>query len=170
MKRSKKMRPVFSKIMILVLAVLMLGACAKSSAVEIGEKAPDFSLPDINGQQVSLSDFKGKAMILNFFASWCPPCRQEVPDFIELQASYGGEDFTVLGIALVNAKDARNFASQMGINYPVLVDDESVSNLYGPIRSIPTTFIVNKDGNIVKMYIGFRPKRVFESDIEGLLK
>lgn len=151
-------------------ALLSISACSNIGAIEIGREAPDFSLTAINGDQVSLSSFKGKVVMLNFFASWCPPCKHEVPDFIELQKEYGDKDFSIIGIALVSAGDARNFATQFGINYPVLVDDGRVSDTYGPIRSIPTTFIIDKEGRITKMYIGFRSKKVFESDIKEMIR
>ena len=148
----------------------MLGACSQGSAIEIGRSAPDFSLTDINGETVSFSDFNGKVVILDFFAGWCPPCRQEIPDFIELEKSYGDKGFAMIGVALTRASDAKEFAGKMGINYPVLVDDGKVSEAYGPIRSIPTTFVIDKAGKIVKMYIGYREKAVFEADIKELLK
>ncbi len=158
------------KAAIFALVLFMLSACSQGSAIEIGQSAPDFSLSDINGKTVSLSAFDGKVVILDFFASWCPPCRQEIPDFIELEKSYGDKGFAMIGVALVNAGEAREFAGKMGINYPVLVDDGKASEIYGPIRSIPTTFIIDKNGKIVKMYIGFRSKDVFEADIKELLK
>lgn len=158
------------KTVILAAVLIFAAGYINAAAIEVGSEAPAFSLKDINGKQVSLSDFKGKAVILDFFASWCPPCRQEVPDFVELQKAYGGKDFTVVGVALVNAKDAKNFAGEFGVNYPVLVDDGKVSDLYGPIRSIPTTFILDKNNKIVKMYIGFRTKDIFERDIKEVLK
>jgi cytochrome c biogenesis protein CcmG/thiol:disulfide interchange protein DsbE len=161
---------VFSRLLVFVLVLLLLGACSQGRAVEIGDKAPDFSLSDINGETVNLSAFNGKVVILDFFASWCPPCKQEIPDFIELERSYGDKGFAMIGVALVSAGEAREFAGNMGINYPVLVDDGKVSENYGPIRSIPTTFIIDKGGKIVKIYIGFRPKDVFEADIKELLK
>jgi len=148
----------------------MLGACSQGSALEIGDKAPDFSLVDINGKTVSLSDFSGKAVILDFFASWCPPCKQEVPDFIELEKAYGDKGFAMIGVALEKADAAGAFAGKVGINYPVLVDDGKTSEAYGPIRSIPTTFIIDKSGKIVKIYIGYREKSVFEDEIKELLK
>ena len=160
----------FTKIIVFALVLLVLGACSQGFAIEIGEKAPEFSLSDINGKTVSIADFNGKVVILDFFASWCPPCRQEVPDFIELQKTYGDKGFAMLGVALVTVEEAKDFAGKAGINYPVLVDDGKVSNLYGPIRSIPTTFVLDKSGKIVKMYIGFRPKADFENDIKELLK
>lgn len=158
------------KIFVFIAILFFAVGCAQSGAIEIGKEAPDFSLADINGKQVSLSDFKGKAIILDFFASWCPPCRQEVPDFVELQKTYGDQGFVVIGVALVKSQEAKDFAEEFNINYPVLVDDGKVSNLYGPIRSIPTTFILDKNGKIVKMYIGFRSKDVFEADVRELIK
>jgi cytochrome c biogenesis protein CcmG/thiol:disulfide interchange protein DsbE len=158
------------KILAVVLALFLVGACAKGNAIEIGQKAEDFSLADLEGKAVKLSDFKGKVVILDFFASWCPPCRQEVPDFIALEKEYGPKGFAMVGVALVSLEEAKEFAGKEGINYPVLIDDGKVSGVYGPIRSIPTTFIIDKDMKIVKMYIGFRPKEAFEKDIKELLK
>lgn len=152
------------------LMLLLLGACSQGSAIEIGKQAPEFSLPDIDGKTVSLSDFTGKVVILDFFAIWCPPCRLEVPDFVELEKIYSDKGFAMVGVALVKSADARKFAHEFGVNYPILIDDGKVSNLYGPIRSIPTTVVIDKNGNIVKMYIGFRPKDAFENDIKELLK
>lgn len=158
------------KLFIFAMALLMLGACSQGSAIEIGEKAPDFSLADIDGNTVSLSSFSGKVVILDFFASWCPPCKQEIPDFIELEKTYADKGFAMIGVALVSAGDAKEFAGRMGINYPILVDNGKASETYGPIRSIPTTFIIDKSGKIVKIYIGYRQKAVFEADIKELLK
>lgn len=160
----------FSKALILVVTLLLLGACTKSGAIEIGENAPDFTLQGMDGKTVSLSDFKGKVVILDFFASWCPPCREEVPDFIALQKSYSSSGFSMIGVSLVNLQDSKDFAAKVGINYPVAIDDGKVSNIYGPIRSIPTTFIIDKNSKIVKMYIGYRSKDAFENDIKELLK
>ncbi len=160
----------FIKTMVFIAVMFFAAGCAQSVAVEVGGQAPDFTLTDINGKEVSLSGFSGKAVIIDFFASWCPPCRQEVPDFIELQKAYGDKGFAMIGIAVEDGQAAKNFAEKSGINYPVLVDDEKVSALYGPIRSIPTTFVIDKSGKIVKMYIGARPKAVFEADIKEILK
>ncbi len=159
-----------SKALIGAAALVLLVSCSRAGAIEIGSSAPDFSLKNIEGQNVSLTDFKGKALILNFFASWCPPCRAEIPDFIELQKTYGDKGFTFVGVALVSAQEAKDFAAKMGINYPILVDDGKVSVLYGPVRSIPTTFIIDKNMKVVKMFIGSRSKSEFETEIKGLLK
>jgi peroxiredoxin len=164
------MRLNFRGVIACIILVLLLGVCSQACAIEAGQAAPDFSLTNIDGQKASLTDFKGKAVILNFFASWCPPCREEIPDFIALQKTYGDKGFTFVGVSLVNVSESKDFAAKMGINYPVLIDDGKVSNLYGPVRSIPTTYVIGKDGKIVKMYIGARNKETFEADIKELLK
>lgn len=163
------MKFMFGRILIAVALVFLIGACSQGNAVEIGEKAPDFTLTDLDGKTVKLSDFSGKAIILDFFASWCPPCREEVPGFIELQKSYGPRGLSVIGISLVSLREAKEFAAKFGINYPVLIDDGKAGIAYGPIRSIPTTFVISKDFKIVKIYIGYKPKEVFENDIKELI-
>jgi cytochrome c biogenesis protein CcmG/thiol:disulfide interchange protein DsbE len=150
--------------------LILLSACSQTSALETGDAAPDFTLKGIDGKNVTLSELKGKVVILDFFASWCPPCKQEIPDFIKLQDEYGSKGFVMIGVSLVNEQETKNFAEQYGINYPVVVDDGKVSVAYGPVRSIPTTYIIDKDLKVAKLYIGFRPKEVFEKDVKELLE
>ncbi len=153
------------------IAVLALvSACSQGMALEPGTEAPDFTLTDMNGTAVSFSSFKGKVIILDFFASWCPPCRQEIPDFIALQDAYGDKGLAMVGVAMVSREEAKEFAGQMGINYPVLVDDGKVSVTYGPVRAIPTTLVIDRNFKVAKVYIGYRAKDVFENDIKELLK
>ncbi len=133
--------------------------------------APDFALEDLDGNIVKLSDYRGKVVFLNFWATWCPPCRAEIPYFIELIEQYGKDGFVVLGVDL----DPRDFSkvpafvSQQGMNYPVLYDTKGVSGMYGGIQSIPTTFVINRDGKVVEQIVGSRPKNVFESIIKKWL-
>jgi len=133
--------------------------------------APDFTLTDIEGNEVTLSSYKGKVVFVNFWATWCPPCRREIPAFIELRDELGDEGFTVLGIA-VDPREFNKvapFADQMGMNYPVLLDKKGVSNLYGGISSIPTTFVVNREGKVVERIVGSRPKDDFKRIIQAHL-
>ena len=153
-----------------IATIVLVAACSQSSAIEVGKTAPDFTLKNLDGQNTSLADFRGKAIILNFFASWCPPCKGEIPDFVELQKAYGDKGFTFIGVSLVSPQESKDFAAKMGINYPLLIDDGKVSMTYGPVRSIPTTFVIGKDMKVVKMYIGARSRETFEGDIKELLK
>ncbi|MFA4982022.1 MAG: TlpA disulfide reductase family protein [Candidatus Omnitrophota bacterium] len=164
------MKSKLSKFFVLTVALFLVGACSKSGAMEVGEVAPDFTINDAEGKPVTLSEFKGKVIILDFFASWCPPCRMEIPDFIALQKTYASQGFTMVGVSLVDKNETAKFVSQQNINYPVAVDDGKASDSYGPIRSIPTTFLIDKDFKIAKVFIGYRAKDVFEKEIQELLK
>lgn len=160
------------KIAFLVLGLILISALAYNvTAQNIGSAAPGFTLKDINGRNVSLSDFKGKVIILDFWATWCPPCREEIPDFIALQNEYGKKGLQILGISVdrEGLKAVKPFYENMKMNYPVLLTDGKIEAAYGGIRGIPTTFIIDKNGKIVKKYVGFQPKSVFEKDIKGLL-
>jgi cytochrome c biogenesis protein CcmG/thiol:disulfide interchange protein DsbE len=133
--------------------------------------APDFALENLDGDIVKLSDYHGKVVFLNFWATWCPPCRAEIPYFIELVEQYGDDGFEVIGVD-VDPRDfskVPNFVAQQGINYPVLYDTKGVSQIYGGIQSIPTTFVINRNGKVVDQIIGSRPKHVFESIVKKWL-
>jgi thiol-disulfide isomerase/thioredoxin len=126
--------------------------------------APDFSLKDINGNEVRLSDFKGKVVILDFWATWCPPCRKGIPDLIALQNKYN-DDLIVIGISLDQdntIKDVVPFYKNYGINYPVVYGTGQVVQQYGGIEAIPTSFIINREGNIVNKYVGLIPAEEYE--------
>ena len=136
---------------------------------EVAGTAPAFSLADLNGKQVSLADFRGKVVILDFWATWCPPCKKEIPDFIELQKSYGPHGVQFVGIALDDLDKVQAFAKQNGINYPVLLGTQEITTKYGGIDGIPTTFVIDKQGKIVNRFEGFRPRSVFEGEIKKLI-
>jgi cytochrome c biogenesis protein CcmG/thiol:disulfide interchange protein DsbE len=132
-------------------------------------KASPFSLPAINGAAINIADFKGKVVILDFWATWCPPCRAEIPDFIAIQKEYTGKDFAMLGAAVDDAAKVKNFVKANKMNYPVFIVDQATSDSYGGIRGIPTTFVIDREGYIVRQYVGYRPKEVFEQDIKDLM-
>lgn len=161
-----------------MLMVLLFGsvACdhtAPATKVPIGGgQAPAFTLQDIGGKQVSLSDFKGKVVILDFWATWCPPCRKEIPHFVELQDRYGAKGLVVIGVALDDERTAgevRAFSRRMGINYPILYGNREVMEAYGPIEAIPTTFVIDRDGRIRARFVGYQPGKVFEDAVRPLL-
>lgn len=156
-------------ILFLLLAGMILFVGCSVAVENAGKKAADFSLEDVNNKTVRLSDYENKVIILNFFATWCPPCRSEIPDFVELMNEYGDKDFVIIGISLENdMKVVKDFADKYKINYPVLIDDGLVSESYGQIGSIPTTFIIDKNGDIVEKIIGARKKDYFEDAIKPL--
>ncbi len=145
---------------------------ADSTPPETGGKpAPAFTLQDLEGNNVSLADFKGKVVILDFWATWCPPCIKEIPDFIDLYEQYKDKGFAMVGISLDQAgiSVVKSFAQRFKINYPILMNDGRVDKAYGGITSIPTTFVIDSAGNIRKKYVGYIEKSVFEADIKALL-
>ncbi len=145
----------------------------KNAAVQDnGSKAPDFTLSSVSGKDVSLSDFKGKVVIVDFWATWCPPCRKGIPDLIELQNEYK-DKVAVIGISLdrENTKaGVPSFVDRMGINYPVVYFNDKVIIDFGGVNAIPTTFIIDQNGNIVKKMVGLYPKSEYESKIKELIK
>lgn len=132
-------------------------------------KAADFSLPDLKGGKVSLADYKDKIIILDFWATWCPPCKAEIPGFIKLQAKYGKDGVVFIGAAIDDPNKVKPFMKSYGINYPVCIADQATSTNYGGIRGIPTTFVIDREGYIAREYVGFRPEEQFEQDIKDLM-
>ncbi len=142
------------------LGVVNLPAAAnptgKSPAAIEGRAAPDFRLAALDGSTAALTSFRGKFVLLNFWASWCGPCRGETPDLQALQARAGGDHFTVIGVNQQESPgDARAFASEFGVTYPVLLDRAGdVSTAYGVDRGLPVSFLVGPDGVIRKVFLG----------------
>lgn len=131
----------------------------------------DYTLPDIEGKQVKLADFKGKVILLNFWATWCGPCKAEIPGFVELQEQYKN-DLVVLGFSVDDpAEKAKAFATEYKINYPVVLGlgRDEVQDAYGPIWGIPTSFLISRDARVCKKHMGIAPKAVFEKEIQALL-
>ena len=131
--------------------------------------APAFTLTNLDGKTVSLADFRGKVVVLDFWATWCPPCKREIPDFVDLQKAYGSRGVQIVGIALDEPEKVQAFARQNGMNYPVLLGSDEIALRYGGIEGIPTTFIIDKSGKIASRFEGFRPRQVFETEITKLL-
>jgi peroxiredoxin len=159
----------------LILILMVLAGGCKESKTEPANKtksAPNFTLTDLDGKNISLADFKGKVVILDFWATWCPPCIKEIPDFVELYEQYKDKGFAMIGISLDQAgiDVVKEFAQRYKINYSIAMNDGNVHKAYGEITSIPTTFVIDSKGNIRKEYIGFTKKSVFEEDIKTLLQ
>lgn len=169
---------------LVLICCVVLFSCSKkkggtgekaSSAASQGVVAPDFTLKDINGGAVRLSDFKGKVVLLEFWATWCPPCRATVPELVALQKEYGNRDFTVLGVSVDDQApglktELLNFSRKFHINYPVLMGNDSVERKYG-IWSIPRSFLIDKDGMIRDSYSGYidQYESKVSAEVQGLL-
>ncbi len=136
-----------------------------------GQMAPDFGLESLEGKTVHLSDFRGKAVLLNFWATWCQPCKIEMPWFEQLQKQYGPQGLQVIGVAMDDAskKDIAEFAKNMGIDYPVLLGKEGVGDAYGGVQLLPATFYVGRDGKVVDKVFGLKGREEIEDKIKKTL-
>lgn len=156
---------------IAVMLILVSVSCSGKKTNASNEKMPAFELPDLSGAVITSSSFEGKVLLIDFWATWCPPCRDEIPSFIELQNTYKDQGFEIIGISLdQNKADLVAFVPANNMNYTVLHDTTNVTpTAFGGIQGIPTTFLVNKKGNIVQKWVGYHPKDVFETEIKKLL-
>lgn len=162
-----------------VAASLSLFSCsstqrAKASARQERDLKPaaDFTLKDANGNSIKLSDYRGKVVLLNFWATWCGPCQLEIPWFIEFQQQYKSKGLQVLGVSMDDDGWAavKPYIAQHKINYPIVLGNDSVSQLYGGIDSLPTTFIIDQEGRIAyPPHVGLVGKNEYLSEIQGLL-
>ncbi len=160
-----------SLLSIFIIITLFFPMNTLSANTPDNKKAPDFALKTLEGKTVKLSDYKGKIIIIDFWATWCPPCRKGIPDLIELQKAYS-KDLVVVGISLDQErtlKDLKPFIENYGINYPVVLGNEKVVKDYGGINAIPTSFIVDQKGFIIDSHVGLVPKTVYEDKIKMLL-
>ena len=132
--------------------------------------SPAFSLTDLNGRNLELASYKGKVVLLDFWATWCGPCRIEIPGFVGLQDRYREEGLAVIGISLDDSPEpVREFYREYKMNYPVAMGDEKVSELFGGILGLPTAFLIGRDGRIYSKHIGATDISVFEEEIKELL-
>jgi len=132
--------------------------------------APDFSLTGIDGQKLNLADYKGKVLMVDFWATWCGPCRIEIPGFVELQNRYRDQGFAVIGVYKEDTLDAvRDFYKEYKLNYPVAEGPDDLDQLYGGILGLPTTFLIGRDGRIYAKHTGTTDISVFEEEIKTLL-
>jgi peroxiredoxin len=163
---------------LIVLAGALLTSCAPpspkraaSSSDKSRKAAPDFTLTDANGASVKLSDYKGKVVLLNFWATWCGPCKIEIPWFIQFEKAYKDRGFITLGISMDENgwKAVKPFVSQTAINYPVMIGNDRLEELYGGIDSLPSTFLIDREGRIAFMHLGLVARRDYEAEIQALL-
>ena len=162
--------------------VATAGDTSQSLSPFIGKPAPEFALEDLSGKKVSLSSYKGKALLINFWATWCGPCKLETPWLVDLRNQYAAKGFEILGVSTdeidrsdkqsfgEEKKEIASFVEQNHMPYPVLIEGDSLSKLYGGLDAMPTSFFVDSSGTIVAAQMGITSKEDLENNIRRTLK
>jgi cytochrome c biogenesis protein CcmG/thiol:disulfide interchange protein DsbE len=157
-----------------VATILLAASCSApppAASSSEAKPAPDFELKDLTGKTVHLSDSAGTVRLVDFWATWCAPCREEIPMFKDFHARYGPRGFTLIGIAMDDegTEVVEPFVRENGMPYINLLGNEAVASAYGPLSGLPTKFLIDKNGNIVEKFFGPVPRAVLEKKIETLL-
>lgn len=156
--------------LLVILSIGLLPGCTRSEKKAKEAAAPDFTLQDLSGRDVRLADLKGKVVLLEFWATWCPPCREAIPGIERLHEAYHDKGLVTLGISMDDGDwdTVREFVKQYRIGYPVLKGNEDISTKY-MIRVIPTLYLIDRNGIIAKQYVGGGNEDVLEKAIRALL-
>ena len=155
------------KLFLLVILIFFIPGAAFSSVT-----MPEFSLPSVtDGKTVTSKTYEGKVLLVTFFATWCRPCRQEIPTLIKLQQEYADKGFSIVALSVDESGPSvvAKMMIQEKISYPVLMADRATADNFGGIAGIPTSFLVNRKGHVVKRYTGFVPHALLENDIKAVL-
>ncbi len=169
------------RVVLILIAILLLAGLyeasrrhtAKGGAPSAASHslAPDFSLTELNGQPLNLASYRGKVVLLDFWATWCTPCRGEIPHFIEFQNDYRDHGFQVIGISMDDdLKPVRPFYQEFKMNYPVALGTEKLAQAYGGILGLPVTFLIDRDGRIAAKYVGAVDIKMIEQGVKSLLQ
>ena len=160
------------------LLCLTVTGCGSPKSVKAAVKAekdrkvaPDFSLKDVNGREVKLSDYKGKVVLLNFWATWCGPCKIEIPWFIDFEQRFKDRGFAVLGVSMDEDgwESVKPYLEGRKVNYRVVIGNDEVADQYGGVSSLPTSFLVDQTGRVASVRVGLVSKSVYQNEIEHLL-
>jgi peroxiredoxin len=155
------------------IALALIAGCSKTSKLDAGRKqAPNFSLKDAAGNTVNLADYRGKVVLVNFWATWCGPCEVEIPWFIEFEQKYKDQGFAVLGVSMDDDgwKSVQPYVAKHKINYRVMIGSEVVSQQFGDIASLPTSFVLDRQGRIAANHVGLVEKKEYQDEIVKLLQ
>jgi thiol-disulfide isomerase/thioredoxin len=147
------------------------GSSSAYKALPAANPAPTWSLTTLDGKPISPADFKGKVLVVDFWATWCPPCVHEIPGYIEFQKKHRGEKVVVIGLSLdeISAADVKKFADAKGINYPVAIAPQELLTQFASVEGIPATFVVDRDGKLRFMKVGSAPIEDLEKVVADLL-
>lgn len=134
--------------------------------------APEFALKDADGKTVRLADYRGKVVLLDFWATWCGPCKIEIPWFMEFERKHKDKGFAVIGVSMDEDGWAavKPFTEELKINYRIVIGSDSTAQLYGGVEALPTTFLIDREGKVASVHVGVTGKRDFENDIQQLLQ
>ncbi|MBF0528262.1 MAG: TlpA family protein disulfide reductase [Deltaproteobacteria bacterium] len=176
MKTKPPLVKMCNSLLIKLVCLLMIATIVSCSSSDKSTTpvVSDFSLPDLNGGQVRLSQLKGRIVMLNFWATWCPPCREEIPWFVSLQDEYGPQGLTIVGVSVDSEEmsSVRSFSLKYRINYPVLYAGDQIEEVVkkvGGFRGIPTTILLDRQGKVVKKLTGAYPRQTWEKELKLLL-
>lgn len=169
--------PLSSLTGLIAVALIVIGVMAlitpqdRDARLDGDWETPGWELEDLDGTRVRSDDYLGKVVALDFWATWCGPCIQEIPIFIALQEKFGSDDFAVIGIALdENPATVKRFAKKRDdLNYKILIGDEKTQSAFGGIQYLPTTFLIGRDGKVAFKHVGLTPEATLEKNIQELL-
>jgi thiol-disulfide isomerase/thioredoxin len=161
----------------LLLATLLSSTATAQAEDRLpGQPAPAWALSDLAGGKIDSGDFKGKVLVVDFWATWCGPCRSEIPGYVSLQKQYGPDGLVVVGVSLdqdtpaATAREAvQRFADQMKINYRLAIGDDRIAEAFGGVEAIPTTFIIDREGRIAFHKVGAMPQAQFAAELKRVL-
>lgn len=142
------------------------------AALPVLGPAPTWKLKDLNGREITSNDFKGKVLVIDFWATWCPPCREEIPGYVQLYKKYGPDRLAIIGVSLDEAGPAvvKDFVRKFGVTYPIVMGDDAVQTAFGNMEAIPTTFLIDPSGQIRDKKVGAEPTAEYEKKIASLLE